>query len=286
MKLSVVIPCYNAQRFLPTQLEALASQQWPEWWELIISDNGSTDGTPTVLEEYRSRFPRLRMVDASDRRGAAHARNIGALAADGEAVAFCDADDQVMPGWLIAMSTALNHHDFVAGPLAFDKFTPPWRRMRHAQRERLNKFRYPPFLPHAGSGNMGVKRKIHLEVGGFEESMSSLEDTDYCFKIQLAGTPLHFVPEAILQVRVDYRLRGIYRKAVSNGENHMVLYKRYWQPGMPKLSWRKDVLRGWLLMAKRIRSLRSRGGRASTAWELGWRIGQLKGYYGHRVWDT
>jgi glycosyltransferase involved in cell wall biosynthesis len=286
MKLSVVIPCYNAQHFLPTQLEALAGQQQSEWWELIISDNGSTDGTPAVIDRYRSRFPRLRLVDASDRRGAAHARNIGALAAEGEALAFCDADDQVMPGWLTAMNAALNQHDFVAGPLAFDKFNPPWRRMQHAQRERLNRFRYPPFLLHAGSGNMGVKRKIHLKVGGFEEDISSLEDTDYCFKIQLAGTPLYFVPDAVLQVRVDCKLRSIYRKAINNGNNHMVLYKRYRQPGMPKLSWQTDVLSGWVPMVKRMRSLLTQGGRASFAWELGWRIGQLRGYYRYRLWDA
>lgn len=55
------------------------------------------------------------MIDASDKKGAAHARNVGASVTKGEALAFCDADDEVAPGWVAAMGEVLSKYDFIAG---------------------------------------------------------------------------------------------------------------------------------------------------------------------------
>ena len=88
MQLSVVIACYNAARTIGGQLESLARQEWSEPWEVIVADNGSTDGSAAIAEQYRSRLPSLRVVDASARRGQAYARNVGAKAARGVALAF------------------------------------------------------------------------------------------------------------------------------------------------------------------------------------------------------
>ena len=66
MKLSVVIPCYNEAKTIAAQLEALSQQQWSEPWEVIVTDNGSTDDTVKIVEEYYSQLPNLRLIDASD----------------------------------------------------------------------------------------------------------------------------------------------------------------------------------------------------------------------------
>jgi len=68
--------------------------------EVIVSDNGSTDGTVAVVEQYQEKPPNLRVVDSSDRRGAAHAGGCR------RGLAFCDADDEVAPGWVAAMGEA------------------------------------------------------------------------------------------------------------------------------------------------------------------------------------
>src|ERR1700756_5684791 len=99
MKLSVIIPCYNVGDNIAAQLEALAGQQWSEPWEVIVADNGSTDNSLQVVRECARRLPELRIIDASGKAGAAHARNVGARAATGDYLAFCDADDEVAPGW-------------------------------------------------------------------------------------------------------------------------------------------------------------------------------------------
>src|SRR5437763_781538 len=131
LKLSVVIPCLNAAATLGVQLAALAAQGWEGDWEVVVADNGSTDGSQAVAESYRSRLRGLKLVDASDRRGQAHARNLGAAAATGDAYFFCDADDEVAPGWLAALAGEIAKHDFVACRYDNETLNPVWVRRTH-----------------------------------------------------------------------------------------------------------------------------------------------------------
>ena len=62
--LSVVVPVLDAEDVVSGQLEALASQEWSRPWEVVVADNGSTDGTIAVIERYRARLPAVRVVDA------------------------------------------------------------------------------------------------------------------------------------------------------------------------------------------------------------------------------
>lgn len=282
MKLSVIIPCYNAENFIGTQLEAIADQQWSEPWEVIVADNGSTDNSIKIVNEYKSKLPNLRIVDASDKKGAAHARNVGVQAAKGDALVFCDADDEVAPGWLSAMGNALSIYDFVACRIDIEKLNPQWviKRGKHPQSFEIQQYRYPPFLPHAGGSTLGVKRWVHEMVGGFDESMSLLEDTDYCWRIQTKGIMLHFVEDAVIHVRLKSTLKGIFRQAYNWGQYNVKIYRKYLPHGMPKLSWRQGILSWKALLRGFIRSIpkiRDKGDVAKWVWEFGWRLGRLKG---------
>lgn len=284
LSLSVVIPCFDAQATLGGQLEALAGQQWPGEWEVIVADNGSTDGSRQVVESFRERLPRLRWVDASDRRGPGHARNAGAAAARGEALLFCDADDQVAPGWLAAMGRALTEHDFVASRYEIARLNPPWvaQSRSHAQEEGLNPYTYPDFLPHAGGGGLGVKRRLHQQIGGFDESLPALEDTDYCWRLQLAGTPLVFAGDAVVHIRYRHHLGGLFRQLVQYGVYNVLLYKRYRSRGMPRLGPLPGLLR-WGKLLLSLPRLARRTGRAAWISQLGWRLGRLIGCLRFRV---
>ena len=84
---------------IEAQLKALCHQQWRGGWEVIVADNGSTDGTQDVLARFHGPLPGLRLIDPSARRGAVHARNVAVKEASGAGLAFCDADDEVGIGW-------------------------------------------------------------------------------------------------------------------------------------------------------------------------------------------
>ena len=75
--ISVVIPAYNAAATLAEQLEALAGQEYEGDWELVIVDNGSTDGTADLARRYRPRFKALTLVDGGPQRGHSAPRNAG-----------------------------------------------------------------------------------------------------------------------------------------------------------------------------------------------------------------
>src|SRR5256712_11213296 len=129
MRLSVVIPCRNTADQLPRQLWALAREKWQGWGEVVIADNGSTDGTREGAEAFKDRLPHLLVVDASARRGASHARSVGALSASGEAFLFLDADDEIAPGYLPAIADALAHHHFIAAYRASESLNTGWVRV-------------------------------------------------------------------------------------------------------------------------------------------------------------
>jgi glycosyltransferase involved in cell wall biosynthesis len=283
--LSVVIPCLDAADTLPGQLAALAAQEYEGSWEVVVADNGSTDGSRDVVDRFRQRLPGLRLADAADRRGRAHARNVGAAAASGDALLFVDADDEVAPGYLMAMGTALAQHDFVACRYDADTLNPVWARGTHAnpQRDGISRYDYPAFLPHAGGGGLGVRRAVHEAVGGFDESMPALEDTDYCWRVQRAGHPLVFVPAAVVRIRHRHDLRGMFRQGWRTGRYNVLIYRKYRGLGMPRLGVLPGVLRWGGLLLRTPLLLATRAGRSRWAWQLGWRLGRLHGCLLYRV---
>lgn len=281
MKLSVIIPCFNAASTLAVQLEALANQVWSEPWEVILSDNGSTDGSVAIAEQYRDRLPHLRIVDASARRGAAHARNMGAKVAQGELLAFCDADDEVCPGWVAAMGEAIATYDFVAGPLEANKLNAAWileSRPPIQQQGLLQN----PYLPHAASSNLGVKRSLYEAVGGFDESMYKVQDTDFCWRLQLAGTKLHFIPAAVVHYRYRTTVSGICRQARDTGKFYVLLYKKYRALGMSQPTFKENV-RSCIDLVKRSPEFFSPKTRVRWLRDISKRIGRLQGCIEYRV---
>lgn len=276
MKLSVIIPCYNAAETLGVQLEALAIQKWSEPWEIIVADNGSKDNSREVAESYQKQLPNLRVLDASATPGASYARNAAIQAARGEAMALCDADDEVAEGWVAAMGEALARHDFVACRMDTVKLNPKWMR-GHEQERGLQTIWYPPWLPHAGAGTMGFKRPVFDAVGGFDESMRSLEDTEFSFQAQMKGFSLHFVPDAVIHIRRRGTLQDHYRQSRNYAEYNVILAKKYWPENESALAFYKHFAGDWLRLVLNLRDLRTAGGRFSWAWMLGRQAGRTKG---------
>jgi len=283
---SVVVPAYNEGRTIGENLQALAEQTFRGDWEVIVADNGSTDDTREIVRRFMQRFPRLRLIEADGRQGAAHARNRGVEVARGDCILFVDADDVPGVGWVAALREALDEYDLVASRWECERLNPPGegdRRIRGcAQAEGLQQYRYPPYLPHSGGCGLGVRRKIHEEVGGFDESMRLLEDTDYCWRIQLTGHSFGFADKGVVHIRFPDDPRGALRQARTWGEFNVLLYKKYRPQGMPKLNV-KEGLRAWMRLIRRLPRLRHADVRPALLWQLNWRYGRLKGCIKHRV---
>ena len=278
MKISVVIPTFNGVKTLGEQLAALARQDGASRAGVVISDNGSTDGTQALARTFISQLPGLIVVNSSAVRGSAYARNIGAEAANSEAFLFCDGDDVVGPGWLPAMEAALIDHPLVAARLDHRRLNPSWTLEVYGEPQRDTLVTTAPsFLPFAFGGTIGVRRHLHLAIGGFDESLRAGDDCDYCYRLQLAGAAFHFVSAAVVHYRHRQSLPEIFRQSRRFGHSRAVLLGRYRDRGMqrPSQAW---ALASWLSLPLRapFEGL-SRAGRARCISRFGWRLGRVEG---------
>src|SRR5262249_5192742 len=108
---TVVVPAYNAEATLGAQLHALAEQEYPGRIEIVVVDNGSTDSTAAIAKESNHPTSAPRVVTASARQCASHARNAGFREATHELVLGCDADDVVDRAWVSRMVEGLAQGD-------------------------------------------------------------------------------------------------------------------------------------------------------------------------------
>lgn len=273
---SVVIPCRNAAAWLPEQLEALMRQRFDEPWEILLVDNGSTDNSLAVARRFLSRLPQLRLIVATDGRGAGYARNVGVSFSHGRYLIFCDADDVVADDWVAVMVRALRQHPFVACRLEHRRLNPEWlQRSRHnVQDASLIPNQY---LDVAGAGTLGIVRDRFLAAGGFDETMLTHEDHELCWRLQVSGTPLTFVPHAVIHYRHRQTLSGTLRQAVGYGYDKMVLIRRYRQLGhdIATKTWRGMALDNFKRLLRLPTAMRNKSDYALWLADFGYPFGMF-----------
>lgn len=232
-EISVVIPVRNGLPWIVDQLEALCGQDFEGSWELLVSDNGSSDGTQEVVRSFAGRLP-LQIIDSHGQPGIGPARNAGARAASGPMLAFCDADDVVAPGWLNAIANGLRDADAVGGHLEEERLNAPgvvtWRPPATPGALPI------PFglMPAPFSCNCGMRSGVFKSLGGFDEAwgVGAAEETDLYWRAQLAGHTLKYVPEAVVHYRHRHGLPALMKQYQTYGFSSARLVQRYaaWLP--------------------------------------------------------
>ena len=290
MQLTVMIPCYNGAATIAEQLEALARQEWDGDWEVVVSDNGSTDETREIVQGFSDRVPNLRIVDSSNIRGIANARNVAVRETRSPWLLTCDADDVVADNYVAAMAEAFGDHDFIACRLDVQRLNEPWliESWPCGQESSLPDFS-PSFLPSGAGASLGFKRHVFDKVGGFDPDPKiwGREDNDFCWRVQLAGIPLHFVAETAIYYRYPTAYSRMFQQSRFLARSSVQLYKRYQPFGMPRLP-RRKALRGrvrWKRILAQLRHLKraDRVQRARFVRDLGHKVGRVEGSIRYRV---
>ncbi|HAM20965.1 MAG TPA: hypothetical protein DCQ04_01590 [Actinobacteria bacterium] len=201
---AVVIPVGRVDGILDEQVRRVLAQQCLTLCEVVLSMNTSVASDQAMARTLVADLgdARLRLVDSSDSRGAAHARNVGFRATAATHVAFCDADDLVHEDWLAPLVRGLDHHDAVSGHLVDvfpDGKTPSWHPA--ATPGGLPRFLGKPYLL---SGNLAIRRSAFESVGGFDETLTRCEDIALSWSLLRAGFAIGYVDDAI----IDYRHRA------------------------------------------------------------------------------
>jgi peptidoglycan-N-acetylglucosamine deacetylase len=164
--ISIVIPALNEELFLPKCIASIKSQNWRGEYELIVVDNGSTDGTAKVAKEYGAR------VVCCPQRGVAYARQAGAEAARGEIIVQADADTLYPPDWLTKIDNDFSRDPKVIGLAGRYVYINParWASFETFYRKFLNKAGIIVFgFPAAVSGaNFAFKKATFVNSTGYD----------------------------------------------------------------------------------------------------------------------
>lgn len=169
--LSVVIPTYNEEQYLPFLLRSLQAQTYGDF-EVIVADNGSTDATRLIAEAGGARIVGGGMPGEG--------RNKGAVAAKGDIILFLDADVVLPDPWFLQMTVAefekraLGVATCKVHPLSDKKID----KMFH---EVFNYFMWvtAAYKPHAPGFCIFVRKSLHEAIGGFDQEIKLAEDHDY-----------------------------------------------------------------------------------------------------------
>lgn len=251
-EVSVVIPSHNAAATLGTQLDALARQETDRSFEVLVVDNRSTDLTAAVAKAHESRLPCLRVIDAQAGAGVAYARNTGAAQARGNLLLFCDADDEVAPGWVGAMTEALGAADLVGGAIEVNRLNTASVRSGYPDMARdLQRGRHQ--RPFASGCNIGIRREAFERLGGFEQLSGNAEDQDLSIRLQLAGLRLVFAPEAVVHYRLRPGLMASARQHFHYGRSDVRLQRRFPELSAPPAA--RDELTQLLHLSLRVPKL-------------------------------
>jgi glycosyltransferase involved in cell wall biosynthesis len=223
--LSFVIPTYNRARLLAETIPVFANLQTAGGvaYEVIFVDNGSTDSTPSVLDDAVRRFPdKFRCIRIAPTGGPSAPRNVGIRAAVGEVLII--ADDDFLPDSDLVLRYAEFHtrypeqHHAAVG----EAYVPEWllddpvswiHKFDYGRLRNLHRLSYMDFW----TCNVSVKRQFMLSAGMFDESFLFYEDVLCAYRMQQNGMHLHFWQAARGQHLHQTTLEGLPMKGLFVG---------------------------------------------------------------------
>lgn len=280
---SVIIPVYNGADTIGAQLSALAEQADAPHFEVIVADNGSSDATLQVVQNYTDLFDQLIIVDAAQKRGAAFARNEGLLVARGKIVAFCDADDIVAADWVSQFARAIQSDVIGSGWIDFRKLNDDEGSANSDTETTLPVI--SGYLPSIGSGNVALARTAALAIGGFDESfIFGVEDIDFGWRAQQYGLRLIKVP-ALLHCRLRSDPHSVFKQNRSWGRGNIMLRLRHqdFVPNAMSFKYSAFQLLKQCLSSLRLWFRRDQTLRREQARKLGMSLGEFEGHVIFRI---
>jgi hypothetical protein len=209
IRVSVIIPAFNAEAHIAAAIESVLGQSY-RGFELIVVDDGSTDGTAAIVRGY----PSVRLIQKPNG-GVSSARNRGLHAANGHYAAFLDADDRWHPDKLSVQVRALDCHSdadlsYVTSTIDAEEFGQACRRSAQpddcAWRIVVDDRYESTFIePYFGMSGVMVKTSALIGIGGFDESLRIGEDVDMYLRLLIDRPRV---------VRIEYP--GVHVRVVAN----------------------------------------------------------------------
>ena len=192
-KVSVVMPVYNAERFLEDAIGSVLQQNYSPL-QLIVVDDGSTDGTGEIARRFEE-VCYLRQENA----GPSAARNKGIAAADGAILAFLDSDDRWTPDKLTCqIGHMMQHPEHLFTIAQFRYFLEPGCPIPSSFKPELLERELVGRIP----STLVARRAAFEKVGEFDTSLRTGEDVDWFARAKDLEVPMAVIPKVLLHKRV------------------------------------------------------------------------------------
>lgn len=190
-----IVPVYNGEKYLDETLDSVFAQTYSPL-EIIVVDDGSTDGTAALIEARTEDITYLHQENA----GPAAARNTGIAAAAADYLAFIDADDLWLPDKLKRQMEL-----FAANPaldVCVTKIQNFWIDELESDRERFKNHPIARALPGYGFPTSLVRRRAFEALGPIDESLRTGEDTDWFMRVIESQSAIELLPEVFVRRRI------------------------------------------------------------------------------------
>jgi cellulose synthase/poly-beta-1,6-N-acetylglucosamine synthase-like glycosyltransferase len=247
-ELSVIVPAYNAEKTIGKTIKSLLGQNYPRSkYEIIIVDDGSTDGTVDIVRKFKG----VKLI-LQKHAGPAVARNRGVRNSSGDILLFTDSDCIAGKNWIRNIVKPFENEDIVGVSGTYrtandksiiSRFVGYEIEARHNGMARQNSIDF------VGTFSAAYRKKAFLDFGGFDENFqrASGEDTDLSFKISKSGGLIVFAPNAYVYHHHPETLLSMLKKKFWMGYWRVPLYKKhsdklFRHSYTPKLVFLKEIL--------------------------------------------
>ncbi len=202
-RVTVVIPAYNSEAFLADAIDSALAQEYDGEIEVIVVDDGSTDGTAVVA----GRYPEVTLFSQPNQ-GPGVARNVAIEAATGEMIAILDSDDLMLPGRLRKQVEHLREHPEEGAVIGLHSVrvapsvdAPSWLFDLEATGAGADA-QDSAILGRYVTATMMAWRRTFDEVGLYDPAFRFAEDVDWLIRLMDAGKPVGTLDEALIVRRV------------------------------------------------------------------------------------
>ena len=232
VKFSVIVPLYNKAQYVRKALDSIVSQTFTDW-ECIIVDDGSTDNSAAVCEEYTVHHtPYTIHLLRQPNSGVAAARNNGVAKSKGEYVCFLDADDWWEPSYLEEMSLLIKEYPD-AGLYGCDYFYVKNGKKKIYPKDTEGYIDYCQVYTHCGAmpihpNGAIIQRKVYDEIGGFDPSIKMGEDFILFMQIVL-NYKVAFLNKQLVTFNQDADPQWRAITKIHKPEYHMLWHVSQWE---------------------------------------------------------